>query len=60
MPCGGAHGVVVAVVVGAFVPDAVVTAPAEDDEVLAVVGAGGGAAGAGVTLGVGTGTDRET
>jgi hypothetical protein len=33
--------------------------PAEDDAVLAVV-VGGGAAGAGVTLGVASGTDKET
>jgi hypothetical protein len=45
-----------------LVPPAVLVAPAppaEDDEVVAVV-VGGGAAGAGVTLGVGTGTDKET
>lgn len=76
MPRGRAHGVVVAVVVGDVepvtvvalvavllaVPPDVLVAPAalaEDVPVLAVVG-GGGAAGAGVTLGVATGTDRET
>lgn len=62
------EGVVPAVVVPPvaaaplLVPPEVLVAPAppaEDVEVLAVV-AGSGAAGAGVTLGVATGTDKET
>jgi len=48
-----------------LVPPEVLVAPAppaEDDEVLAVLAVvvGGGAAGAGVTLGVATGTDKDT